>query len=538
MRANEFLIEKKLTPRDFYKIDRLNVLISRLENGEPFKDNDTGKDVYLKSTGQELRDLKALRKMYDADGNFPGGESAVRQYIPAEFGGIKLSSLFKDAGIGGKGGSKGNEEGEDASSGNIGPALEVWKAAAIYTRLVHRETSPVTFEDIQATVQELDGTKQLTRKPNSKTDVVIGKVFKLVPDFNKKIKDTLSLKIDVGLGSYQRAAALTPSDKKLWGSVQGVIKFVNENNALKRYTQIFAMNGRVDPVKIALVGGEGLKTDIQTTYIDPATNTSKPLSSLNFSIKAKSSKFHQSSGTTNEGVEIMFTSLGLTAEDAQEAIKTSKFEEKIAVRGKVESPTKQSNRNKAIVRIFKIAAQKLDQNLKTVDDKGEKAFVINFLNTLKAAFTGKQNLIYVDFDPRGTYKKLNPHQIGNLASTVDLESRLEWKNNLYLYVYDAKTNNNLFHLRLQVNKSGRLTILFELDKLIEMTVDATGQLNAKLPPSLKQQGVAAPVARPAVKFAAPQTAPYPPKPVAPPATQPITANPALKVSQQKLGSPV
>jgi hypothetical protein len=538
MRANEFLIEKKITPRDFYKLDRLNVLISRLENGEPFKDNDTGKDVYLKSTGQELRDLKALRKMYDADGNFPGGESAVRQYIPAEFGGIKLSSLFKDAGIGGKGGSKGNEEGEDTSSGNIGPALEVWKAAAIYTRLVHRETSPVTFEDIQATVQELDGTKQLTRKPNSKTDVVIGKVFKLVPDFNKKIKDTLSLKIDVGLGSYQRAAALTPSDKKLWGSVQGVIKFVNENNALKRYTQIFAMNGRVDPVKIALVGGEGLKTDIQTTYIDPATNTSKPLSSLNFSIKAKSSKFHQSSGTTNEGVEIMFTSLGLTAEDAQEAIKTSKFEEKIAVRGKVESPTKQSNRNKAIVRIFKIAAQKLDQNLKTVDDKGEKAFVINFLNTLKAAFTGKQNLIYVDFDPRGTYKKLNPHQIGNLASIVDLESRLEWKNNLYLYVYDAKTNNNLFHLRLQVNKSGRLTILFELDKLIEMTVDATGQLNAKLPPSLKQQGAAAPVARPAVKFAAPQTAPYPPKPVAPPATQPITAKPALKVSQQQLGAAV
>jgi hypothetical protein len=282
------------------------------------------------------------------------------------------------------------------------------------------------------------------------------------------------------------------------------------------------MNGRVDPIKVALVGGEGLKTDIQTTYIDPATQTSKPLSSLNFSIKAKSSKFHQSSGTTNEGIEIMFTSLGLTTEDARQAIETSKFEEKVTVRGKTESPTKQSNRNKSIVRIFKIAAQQLDQKLKTIDDKGEKAFVINFLNTLKSAFTGNQNLIYVDFDPRGTYKKLNPHQIGNLASTVDLESRLEWKSNLYLYIYDAKTNNNLFHLRLQVNKSGRLTILFELDKLIDMTIDATAKLNVNVPQTLKQKPAVVPVKKSPVKFAAPQNAPYP-------------AKPALKVSQQPMG---
>lgn len=519
MRATDFLIEKKITSRDFYKLDRLNVLITRLEKGQPFKDNDTGQDVIVKPTGAELRHLKSLRKFYDENGNFPGGDSAVSQYIPKSIGGVKLSSLFKDSGIGGYGGSKGSESGEDTASGNIGPALEVWKSAAIYTRLVHREQRPITFEDIQATVQELDSTKELTRKQNSKTDVVIAKIFKLVPDFNKTIKDTLSLKIDVGLGSYQRAVSLNSSDTKLWGSVQGVIKFINENNALKRYTQIFAMNGRVDPIKVALVGGEGLKTDIQTTYIDPATNTSKPLSSLNFSIKAKSSKFHQSSGTTNEGIEIMFTSLGLSKEDAQQAIETAKFEEKVTVRGKSESKTKQSNRNKAIVRIFKIAAQHLDQKLKTVDDNGEKAFVTNFLNTLKTAFTGNQNLIYVDFDPKGTYKKLNPYQIANLASTVNLESKLVWKSNLYLYIYDANTNNNLFHLRLQVNTSGRLTIIFELDKLVEMTADATSQLNANIPPTSNQLPATVPVNKPPVKFAAPQTAPYPPKPPVPASIQ-------------------
>jgi hypothetical protein len=533
MRAKEFLIEETLAPKTFYKLDRLDAFIDRLENRGEFTLNDTGEKIILNPSKAEIRSLKSLRKEYDSMGDMPGGHSAMKGKIPLEIGGVKLSSIFKDSGLGGRGGSK---DGEDTGSGNIGPALEVWKSAAIYTRLVHREARPITFEDIQATVQELDGTKELTRKPKSTTDVVIAKVFKLVPDFNKKIKDTLSLKVDLGLGSYQRATALSPSDKKLWGSVQGVIKFINENNALKRYTQIFAMNGRVDPIKVALVGGEGLKTDIQTTYIDPTTQTSKPLSSLNFSIKAKSSKFHQSPGTTNEGIEIMFTSLGLTREDAQQAIETSKFEERVRLKkGEVESKTKQSNRNKAIVRIFKLAAQQLDQKLKTINDNGEKSFVINFLNTLKSAFTGNQNLIYVDFDPRGTYKKLNPHQIGNLASSVDLESRLEWKGNLYLYIYDANTNNNLFHLRLQVNKSGRLTILFELDKLIDMTIDATSKLNAKIPPTLRQQ-TAAPVNKPPAKFAAPQTAPYPPKPVASPQT--ITAKPALKVSQQQLGAEV
>lgn len=525
MRATEFLIEKAITSRDFYKLDRLNVLISRLENGEPFTDNTTGEKVYLKATREELRNLKALRAMYDDAGNFPGGESAVGRYIPKSFNGVRLSTLFKDPGIGGAGGSKGSADGEDNGTGNIGPAVELWKSAAIYTRLIHRELRPITFEDIQSTISELDGTKQMVRKPNSKTEVVLAKVFKLVPDFNKKIKDTLSLKVDLALGSYQRAVALTQSDSKLWGSVQGIIKFVNENNALKRYTQIFAMNGRVDPIKVALVGGEGLKTDIQTTYIDPATDSAKPLSSLNFSVKANSSKFHQSSGTTNEGIEIMFTSLGLTREDALQAIKTSKFEEK--VRGKVDSKTKQSNRNKSIVRIFKLAAQQLDQKLKSTNDAGEKEFLINFLVTLKKAFTGNQNLIYVDFNPNGTYKKLSPYQIGNLAKVVDLECKLEWKSNLYLYIYDATTNKNLFHLRLQVNNSGRLTILFELDKLVEMTTDATQQRNAPQQPAPAPAAPPAPAKKLPIKFAAPQTAPYPVKPVDP-------AQPKLR---QPMGQP-
>jgi hypothetical protein len=514
MRAQEFLIEKVITPRDFYKKDRLDVFISRLEKGEPFKNNDTGKDVIITPTNRELYNLKSLLKMYDDNGAFPGGTAGVGKYVPNTIGGVQLNSLFKDPGLGGRGGTKGDSE--DTGSGNIGPAVELWKSAAIYTRLIHREPRPITFEDIQTIVKELDANKELIKKQNTKTQTVLAKVFKLVPDFNKKIQDTLSLKIDIGLGPYQRAIALTQSDTKLWGTVQAVISFINENLALKKYTQIFAMNGRVDPIKVALVGGEGAKTDIKTTYIDPETDSAKPLSHLNFSVKAGSSLFHQSSGTTNEGVEIMFESLGLSLLDANDAIEQTKFQQKPRMKkGEVEKPTIVQNRQKALEKIIGIAADKLNYKLRSINDGGEQKFIINFLEGLKKAFTGDQNLIYVDFNPNGTYKKLNPYQIGNLAELVDLECRLLRKGTLYLYIYDAISNKNLFHLRLLKANSGRLAIIFELDNLVAMTVNATKVLNSRqsaVTPTPQQPNVVKTPKTNSAKFAEPVPAPYPKKP--------------------------
>ena len=65
-----------------------------------------------------------------------------------------------------------------------------------------------------------------------------------------------------------------------------------------------------------------------------------------------------------------------------------------------------------------------------------------------------------------------------------------------------------------------MTILFELDKLVEMTTDATQQLNiTQQPPvpattqAVPAQRSTAPAKKLPTKFAAPQTAPYPEKPV-------------------------
>lgn len=519
MRSKEFLSEDNLSAATFYKLDRLNELIRRLETGSPFQDS-TGKEVIVKATRAEINSLKALRKLYDKTGTMPGGHSAMVGKIPHYIGGVRLSSLFKDPKIGGLGGSKIASDSDAKAGGNIGPALELWKSVAIYARLTHREDRPINFNDLKSLVGELDTNKELIKKEKSDTDVVVSKLFKEVPDFNKKVKDTLSLKIDLGLGPYQRAVAASPTDAKLWGNIQGVLKFVNENNALKRYNKIFSMNGRVDPIKVALVGGSGAKTDIQTSYLDTSKppevgadgkprHEQKSLPSLTFSVKSGSSKVHQSPGTTVEGIRTMFTSLGLSTTDADAAVKKTGYQEKLKLKkGSVEDPKAIIQRHNALADIFGIAAQELDNKLRGLNDKGEGEFIKHFLSTLTQAFTGGANLIYVDFDAKGTYFKLNPHQITNLTNFVDLGSAIrKTPKGLLLEVTDTNSSRVLFQMRLQSNTSGRLTILFELRDLLKLTKEATEKLNLPM---------------------------QKPKPTHP-APTPALTKPALKVSQPTIG---
>ncbi len=524
MRSKEFLAEDNLSAATFYKLNRLNELIRRLEKGDLFQTS-TGKEIVIKASRAEIQSLKALRKLYDETGTMPGGHGAMVGKIPHYIGGVRLGSLFKDPNIGGQGGSKVTTDADAKSSGNVGPALELWKSVAIYARLTHREDRPITFNDLKSLVSELDAGKELIRKEKSDTDVVVSKLFKEVPDFNKKVKDTLSLKVDLGLGPYQRAVAASPKDAKLWGNIQGVLKFVNENNALKRYNKIFSMNGRVDPIKVALVGGSGAKTDIQTSYLDTSKppevgadgkshHEKKALPSLTFSVKSGSSKVNQSPGTTIAGIRIMFGSLGLSTADADAAIEKTAYQEKPKMKkGAVEDPKIITQRHHALTDIFGIAAQELDNKLRSLTDKGEGVFIKHFLSTLTQAFTGGANLIYVDFDAKGTYFKLNPHQITNLTNFVDLGSAIrKTPKGLLLEVADNNSSRVLFQMRLQSNTSGRLTILFELRDLLKLTKEATEKLNLPMQrkPSTQQTVTTAPA-------------------------KSASVTPALKVSQQTVG---
>jgi hypothetical protein len=331
---------------------------------------------------------------------------------------------------------------------------------------------------------------------------------------NLNISDTISIKTDVGLGPWQRAMKVGPQDPALWGRIQGIVKFLNENKALSRYAQIFATNGRVDPIKVAVVGGAGKKTDVKTSYLDPETDykQGKQIVGMSFSLKGGNAGVSQSPATTSEGVRIMFRSLGLSDALADKAMTDSKYKPK----EKGETQKQSISRLHALTKIMKVAAVNLDNELKQIDDNGEKVFIKRFLSELKNAVTSGEGLIFVEFNLKGTYDYLNPHTLSDLVDHVDLESKIVLKTTPYIYIYDRNSGSNLAHIRLEVQGSGRLILKYELDDLIPMAREASLQKKADQNPATTQP--------------APAVTSIPNNPGTTPPTQP-----ALKVSQKTIG---
>jgi len=469
MRINELLIEAFLKGADFYMRDRLVALIKRLEEKQPFFDNDTGKPIVVNASSSEIANLKKiLADLFDSRNKTSIDKTLITKYMPVEIGGVPLSKLFKDGSLGGKGGTKGEEKTEEGGLGNLGPAVEVWKAIGIFTKLSHRRAEQITIEDLMQVKNNLSGMMTPQRKKNklgkvSKIQTAVVKTSVNVPDFNNRITDEIKLIIDVAMGSWQRAMEVTPeTDKKLWGSIQAILKFVNENNALKRYTKIFASNGKRDPISIAVVGGEGEKADIRSTYFDTATNQEKPLSSLTFSVKAGSNKISQSSGSTVEGVKTMFRMLGLNDQIAVNTIQKANYVGK--TKGSENDEVLAKARYNSLVNIFNMARKSLASELANASNDQEKRFLSNFFTQVKGGITGGEKMIMVDFNPNGTYKKFNPQVISNLVKMVDLEARPGTGDRPAINIFDKNSNMNLIQVRLEAQSGGRLTIHVELSK--------------------------------------------------------------------------
>lgn len=455
MRLFDVLSEASLKPRDFYQEARLDALIYMLEKGQEFTMNDGSKQI-IKAKPAEIRYLKSLRKYYDAGGN----SQDVKDYIPREIGGVKLTDIFKTGEFGGKGGVVGDAKVDGVIKSGIGEVVEAMKAAAIFTKLTTRTKDQITDKDV---IQNLAKVGQSFEEiTDGKKISLRGGIVKNVPDVAGNVKDKIALEINLARAPFQRVVQMHPDDKDARGRLVSIVNYVNNEQDLAKYSRFFANNQRRDPVDIAVKGLEGKKTDVETTYTDPEGNV-RPLGHLSMSIKAGSSKYDQASGLNEAGNIKFFNILGLSIEDAREAMQAAKFKNDLDF----------DRRVKAVVKLYTQAAQMLDRAISTLNDKGEASFIHTVIANLKKSISGDQRLVYVNFDANGTYYKLNPQLIINLAKFVDLDVKLEMKTWPYLYVMDRNTGKSLFHARLQVNSTGRLTHIFELDSLLDLVKEAT-----------------------------------------------------------------
>ncbi len=455
----DYLSEAKLQPKDFYQKKRLDTLIDKLEQGDSFQTLD-GSEVQIKASPQELKVLKSLLKYYDAGGMWPD----AKDYIPRSIGGVKLSTLFKSSEFGGQGGEVGSTQASTTVKANIGETVEALKSAAIFAKLVNRSKQIIGTEDVLSIIEMISKNAQDTGK------IITSTVVLEVPDYAGNIKDNISLVIDLKRAPFQRATAVSPEDKDAWGRLTGIINYINSESDLAKYSRFFANNQHRDPVNIVVRGIEGAKADVETTYVDDQ-GVSRPLRHLSMSIKAGSAKYDQASGLNEAGNIKFFNILGLSIEDARTAMRQAGFSNNLTLQPRIT----------AVVKLYTLAANQLSSRVNSLNDQGEISFIQTLLANLKKSIRGDQKLVYVNFDANGTYYKLNPELISNLAEFVDLKINLVTKKWPYLYIVDSITGTPLFHVRLQVNNSGRLTHVFELDGLIDMVNRATLAKNVKNP---------------------------------------------------------
>jgi hypothetical protein len=478
---DNLITEAPLAQKTFYEKARLQNLIRRLKDKDDFLTVD-GDKIKIPVTREELKNLvNLLQTNYDASDNVISNKR-----MPTKLGDVPLSNLMKTSDFGGRAGI--GAQGETEGKANIGPTTETMKSIAVFTRLLNRNKSAITVDDWNQVAKQIKNNATDVKAPGKTVSTTLSQLTKKVYDTNKKVQDTLKLTIELSTPPFLRAVNVDQSDKQAWGILQGILSYVNTESDVQKYNRFFTNNNVQDPVNIAVVGIGGDKVDILATRTEP-TGEERPLSHLSMSIKAGSSMYEQSSGMNVEGIEKLYDILGLDPLSAADAMRATKFQAK--ERNKDDTPEEAKARVQAVKDIYQIAGSQLETYMSSKNDAGESEYLKTFLSKLKNSIQGDQRLVYVNFDAKGTYNKLNPQVIDTLASYVDLGVVVdaESKSTPYIYIIDKNTGKPIMHVRLAILKSGRLTNTFELDYLLDLVRDAQKKQNQTATPIAQTQPV-------------------------------------------------
>lgn len=460
MRSREFLSEGPLEKADFKERYRLVNFIQKLEKGDPFIAV-SGNPITIPASRQEINHLKAeLVRSFDPADPRPKAQSIKPVDIPTVIGGIRLASLQKTAEFGGKFSVTASGE-IDATKANLGPTVEALKSFAIYAKLVMRGKDQITAEDVLSIGQFAAANSKEDAVGKSKTPTTIALYTRNVPDANKKINDQITLKIALSTPSFLRAVRTTSADKVAWGNLQGIVKYVNTESDIGKYARYFGNNNHRDPLKIAVVGIGGEKTDIESTYTTDA-GEEKPIQNLSLSVKAAGAEWYdQASANNADGMIKFFDIIGLGEDDANQAMTLSNFQEG----GKKSTAEEYEARKKACKLIYEYAYNKLKAKIPE-NPQGEARYIHTFLANLKNSIAGDQRLVYVKFDAKGTYEKLKPQLLLKLADVIDLDVNFTADpGRTTLYWIDKQTGRTLIWVVLAPTPSEkRLTHQFNLGK--------------------------------------------------------------------------
>lgn len=526
MRIIDILTEDHLSSDDFFKQKfRLVNLIKKLSSpGEPFLDLD-GNPVTVQATPAELKMLNGfLKNNFDSRNPDPKAKAITSFKVPTVIGGVPLSKLTKTSEFGGKVG-KSTAGPDDFTKANLGPAVEALKSFAIYAKLVFRGKQEITADDVLKIAKKAEEhseviySKNPTTGKSSTSPTTLAVHSMNVSDSDKKVKDRISLKIALSSGSFQRAIRVSKdADKVLWGHLQGIVSYVNNESDLGKYSRYFARNNFPDPLNISVVGISGAKTDIKTVYQDRKNGgVDRVLPNLSMSVKsAGAAWYHQASANFIAGIKNCYEIIGLTDAEAMADIKSVQFKEG----GKSGSEEEYEARKTANIKLFEIMYRRLKARIPQLNDQGEADYIYSFLERLKQSVAGDEKLIYVNFNVKGTYYKIKPQLIIKLANVINLDVNFSIsadKGLPRIYWIDKTTGKTVAYVVLSATGTEkRLTYQFNLGKdFVDLMKAAEVKDNAKSAPPVAATAMATPKKLPTVPQAGQSVSPRANVPAAP-----------------------
>ena len=390
--------------------DRVPIFLNKLKGANPVFKTNTGQDVEIKVTPEELQRIEKVLSDPNAGGSLIINTEDGQQ--------INTNTLAKTGEYGGVGA---NKEGERKIA-NRGNTMEGILGAATTARLMKRPGSPIQPNDIKNILTKFPQ-PNLKAKSNGSTVS-----FDAVE--NKDITDKFSLTVKLPTGNYVDFIdwEFMQQDPEMRGYINSCIAYVNDANIVGRFADAFEKNGRPDEVSVIADGVSdmsGRKTDIFMNWIGP--NGEKKSKKFDLSLKA---------GTTNQFGQASAGGTGANARlKAHGEYGWGKYQEifgdfGIQLGNIGEQYMTSDSLEKAVTLVYKQAFEGFKRELQQTDGSEEKTWLKQFINNVQKHGTLNDPAVQLAQFEKSKFYVLDFKRLDRLieADKLDLDCELQYTN--------------------------------------------------------------------------------------------------------------
>jgi hypothetical protein len=365
---------------------------------------------------------------------------------------IVAGNIFKGPAI--KGGSEGKKE---DYFGNKGEVAEGILGCATMAKLIKRPGADISSADVLNVIGQLPDNGELVKTAAETESNITDKfnlVVKLKPDAFKSLKNTELL------------------SKKMSKEINSIKDYIND--AVRRYSKMFEINGRPDAVDIVSDGisnEAGTKTDVELIY----NNEKGKRVVKNFDLSVKT-------GTTKQMGQVGSGGARMTIDQRFDILKTMWTRFGVDVDSVKDQFLKAKNIEDAYDIAYIEANRQIQQELAGSNEDEEKRFLKQMVDGIKYFATLNDDRVrLVQFTQKGYYV-LDFKRLNKLfdQDKLNLTSRLVYGKSgdgvrlPKVIIYDNETNTDLLTIRMFRNAAGYIRNYIEKEALMVQLTKVRG----------------------------------------------------------------